>query len=193
MQTPYLQMQSTLGQIGLQSNRPPLQIKQPNADLTIKQEHVDTLKISTKASKLLIDQTEAFADAHLKDPIRSANEYYQKTKSKVAEYISKTVSQGMQLLKIENGGNVFPQLAAANSQLNPERQFQLKSMPNALRVKINYQPGELNIQVNRSEPDIQVKKNDPIISIPKWQTDAYIRQKNNLNIQAVGLSVNIQQ
>lgn len=193
MQMPYLQMQSVHGKIGMQSNRPQMQIQQKNAELTIKQEHGGTLRMSTRPSKLHIDQTEAFADANLKGPLRSSNEFTGRTKSEVAQYIAKTNQQGDQMMKIENGGNAIPRIAKANSELYPERELNIGYMPrNAFRVKFNYQPSELSINVSSSQPEINVRRNDPKISIPKWQSEVYVRQKNKLSIQAVGLQVNLQ-
>lgn len=194
MQVPYLQMSSVHGKIGLQQQRPPMQIKQPSADLTIKQEHVDHFKISKRPAKLTIDQTEAFADANLKGPLRSSNEFIAKTKQKVAQYISKTVQQGDQLQKIENGGGSakLAHISKANAEIFTQRSFGYGTMPrNAFQVKFHYQPSEISLNITSSMPDIQVRKNDPNISIPKWQTNAYVEQKNNLTIQAVGLQVNM--
>lgn len=193
MQVPSIQMQSVHGKIGLQSNHPQMQVRQQNAVLTINQDHVGKLKISTRPSKLNIDQTEAFADANLKGPVRSSNEFIARTKSEVGQYIAKTNQQGDQLMKIENGGNAIPRIAKANSEFFPQRDWNIGYMPrNAFRVKFNYQPSELSINVSSSQPEINVRRNDPNISIPKWQTDVYIRQKNNLTIQAIGLQVNTQ-
>lgn len=187
---PQLQMSSVLGQIGLQSNRPQMQIQQPNADLSIQQNH-STLKISKTASQLFIDQTEAFADAHLKGPLRSSNEFISKSKAKLAQFIAKTAQQGDQMMRIENGFGVIPRLAAVNSELYPERELNVGSLPRSTtQVKFDYRPSEIRLDVASGMPEINVKKNAPRISIPKWQSNAYIQQKNNLSIQVVGLNIN---
>lgn len=192
MQLPYLQISSVDGQIGMKAHRPPLEIKQPNADLSIKQDHFTTVQISHTASQLLIDQKEAFADANLKGPLRSSNEFISKIKQKVMEYISRTSSQGDQMMRIENGTEIFPRLAAQNSQLYPDRELNITSMPRPFQVKFQYTPSQVSFDVKNSQPEINVRRNEPKISIPKWQTDTYVRQKNNLNIQAIGLQVNLQ-
>lgn len=191
MQVPYLQMSSTLGQIGLQPNRPQMRIEQPKADLSITQNH-STMSISTKAGQLFIDQTEAFADAHLKGPLRSSNEFIAKTKGKVAQYIAKTAQQGDMMMRIENGYGAIPRIAAANSELYPERGLNLGVMPRPFSVKFHYEKGDVNVHVSDNSFNVRVQKNDPRISIPKWQSNAYVKQKNNLTIQVVGLNVNRQ-
>lgn len=190
MLVPYLQMSSVRGQVGLQQDRPSMQIQQPNADLSILQNH-STLKISKTASQLFIDQSEAFADAHLKGPLRSSNEFISKSKSKLAQYIAKTAGQGDQMMRIEHGFEMIPRIAAVNSELYPERELNVGSLPRSTsQVKFDYRPSEISLDVSSSMPEINVRKNDPRISIPKWQSNAYIQQKNNLSIQVVGLNIN---
>ncbi|UTW68524.1 hypothetical protein KHA80_12990 [Anaerobacillus sp. HL2] len=76
MQVPSLKINSKSCQICLPT-APPSEVKQKSADLSIKQE-MARIEISHTKSKLEIDQTEAFADANLKSPIRSANEFFLK-------------------------------------------------------------------------------------------------------------------
>ncbi|MFN7252522.1 MAG: DUF6470 family protein [Anaerobacillus sp.] len=192
MQVPYIQMNSVLGQIGLQPNRPQMQINQRNAELSIHQDH-STMSISTRASKLYIDQTEAFADAHLKGPLRSSNEFISKAEGKVAQYIAKTAQQGDMMMRIENGFGAIPRIAEINSELYPEKELNVGFLPRSTsQVKFNYVPSEVKIQVTSSMPEIHVRKNDPQISIPKWQSNAYVKQKNNLTMKVIGLNVNRQ-
>ncbi len=108
-----LDIQSTDAYTGLRSERPPMRIRQQSADLHIHQEHVGLIEISKTASKLFIDQTEAFADANLKSPLRMASEFWNHSKSHVAEYLAKTAQQGNQMMKIENGFGAFAQIAKA--------------------------------------------------------------------------------
>lgn len=189
MNLPRLEMSSTYAHIGMNSKRPPMSIRQPNADLQISQSHVN-LNIKRSNGTLTIDQSEAFASVDSKPPLRRANEFFAKTKSVVAKYISKTARQGDQIMRIEkNSGNAFAQIAAENSKLF-EHETKYNLAPKPLSVKMNYQLGELSVTVNPDRVDIKVQKRDPQITIPKWQADVYVRQKNNLTIRAVGLNVN---
>lgn len=195
MQVPSLHIQSTHGKIGLQSQRPHIQIQQHHAEFSIHQEHVDTLKISTRAGKMFIDQTEAFADANLKGGLRSSKEFLAKTNQKVSQYIQKKAHEGNQFMRIERsggGGAVIARIATQNSELYPERQAALTQMPRPFQVKFQFEPTQVNIQARRSEPNIHVNKREPTIQLPKWQVDAYVRQKNEINIQVVGLQLNQQ-
>ncbi|NEU30258.1 hypothetical protein GN156_05615 [bacterium LRH843] len=191
MNVPSIRIQSTDAQIGLRMNRPDMRIKQQNADLQIRQQHVGLIEISKTASKLHIDQTEAFADANLKSPLRMANEFWQKTTNEVMQYIAKTAQDGNQMLKIENGSGAIQRIAKANSE-RPPLQATFGYMPRSMsQVKFNYEPSKITMKAPYKEPDITVNLRPPQIEIPKWQTEAYMRQKNGISFEAVGGKVNL--
>ncbi len=192
MQVPHLQISSAHGQIGMNHHRPHIEIQQHDADLTIKQEHVATLQISQKAAKLSIDQTEAFADANLKGPLRSSNEFITKAKQNIMQYISKKSREGDQLMGIENGGEMIPRVAAQNSQLFPPVEVNMVQMPRPFQVKIHFEPNDLEIRVHKIEPDINVTKREPTIQHRPWQVNTYMRQKESITFEAVGVQVNQQ-
>ncbi len=186
---PSLHIETNDAEIGLHSQRPPMQIKQEQAELRIKQKHVDIIEISKTASQLYIDQTEAFADANLKSPLRMANEFWQKTKGEVLNYLAKTVQEGDEMMRIENGGGAIPRIAAQNSQITPS-ETTLAYMPRSMsQVKFSYVPSELTIKAPYDEPEITVTLRPPQIEIPTWQTNAYIKQKNRIHIEVVGANV----
>jgi len=179
-------------QTSLQSQRPLMRIHQPNADLQIDQELNGHFQISTTASKLFIDQTEAFADADLKGPMRRVDEFAARSKQNVLQYVAKTIQQGEQLKKIENGGNAIASLAQQNGERAP-KQYNVAMVPEHMgKVSFDYRPSEVSVQVNWGEPNIRVQKNDPQISIPRWETNAYLQQKNQIDFSVIGGSINRQ-
>lgn len=192
MQLTSLQIQQSDARIGLSSNRPGPQIKQQAADMQIQQNHNNLIEISTTASQMHIDQTEAFADANLKSPLRVANETAAKALQQVSKYVAKTAQQGDQLMKIEKGTGAFAQIAKANSERAP-KQANIGYMPKtADRVTFQFQPAQVNTQARENETDITVNRRAPQIEMPKWQSDVYIRQKNQISFQAVvGGQVNL--
>lgn len=191
MQLPSIDITQTNAQIALRSERPPVQVKQHQADLQIRQQHSGVLQISKKASKLYIDQTEAFADANLKSPLRLAKEFTAGSRGKVAQYVAKTAQQGNQMMRIENGTEAIQRLAKVNSE-RPERQLTLAFMPKSMsKVRFRYQPSELTVNAPRREPDIRVTPRKPDIEIPKWQSEAYLKQNNQISFQAIGVNVNL--
>lgn len=190
MQMPSISIQKSDASIGLRSHKPSMQIRQQAADLQIRQDHAGFISISTTASKLHIDQTEAFADANLKSQLRFAKDYLSQSASVVSQFVAKTAQQGEQLKRIENGTGAIARIAKQNS-VRPEPQVTLGFMPRSMsQVKFRYQPSDVRITAPHKEPDIKVTRREPQIEIPKWQTEAYVRQKNHIAFEAVGTMVN---
>ncbi|WP_062050211.1 DUF6470 family protein [Bacillus sp. JCM 19034] len=189
MQQVQLHIDQTLAQTGLRSVQPPMQIKQHQADLQISQEHTNLVEISTTARRLYIDQTEAFADANLKTPLRLSNEFYQRIRGTVMNYVAKTAREGEQLKKIENGNHAITHIAAQRGS-RPQKQANIAYMPNSMsKVSFDYQPSEVHIRARKSEANIHVTPQKPEIDIPKWGVDIYLQQKNQIAFQAVGTNV----
>ncbi|MGJ9385221.1 DUF6470 family protein [Salipaludibacillus sp. CF4.18] len=187
-----IQIQTQDAVTGMQQQRPPLSIKQRPADMQIEQELGSTLSISTTASKLYIDQTEAFADANLKSIFRRNEEFVAKAQQTASQYVAKTAQQGEMLKKIENGTNAIPQIAQQNGTREP-KQYNLAMVPEHMgKVKIDFQPAEVSIQSNWQKPKIHVQKNEPEITVPRWETNIYVQQKNSIQFDVIGGSVNRQ-
>lgn len=188
MNVPYLEISSTYAQIGLKFQRPPMTIRQPSTDMEIKQTHADNIQITNENGTLTIDQSEAFASIGHLPPLQRADKFYAQSIPKAHEFMAKMRQEGDRLMKIEDGGNPIAEIAAEESKLI-EHEVDLRLAPKPLSVKIHYEPGEFRVDVKPDRIDINVQKNDPEITIPKWQAEVYIRQKNSLMIRAVGLYV----
>ncbi len=186
-----LDIQKQDAYIGLRSNRPNIRIQQNQADMHIRQKHSGIIEISTTASQLFIDQTEAFADANLKSPLRVANEFWQKAQSTASQYVAQKAQEGEQLKHIENGQGAIAHIAKANSQLT-KTEVGLGFMPTSMsQVKFDYQPSRVSLHAPYQEVEISVQKRPPQIDIPKWQVEAYVQQKNQISFRAVGGNVNM--
>nr|WP_090891234.1 DUF6470 family protein [Evansella caseinilytica] len=192
MNVPHLNIQSQHAQIGLQQHQPEMSIKQRGADLRIDQELVGTLRISTTASRLYIDQSEAFADADLKGPLRRGKEWGTKGKQSVLEYIAKTARDGERLKKIENGTNVLSELARESGQLKVKEAHFTMVPKDIFRVRFDYVPSDVRISVDWPDPQIEVRRNDPDIRIPKWQSKVYLQQKNWIAFSVEGSTISKQ-
>ncbi|UOE93806.1 DUF6470 family protein [Alkalihalobacillus sp. LMS39] len=190
MQLPYLDITTTDAKIGMKSNTPPIRISQRDADVTMRGNGVDHIKISTTASQLFIDQSAAFADAGLKGPLRRADEHAQKTTSKIYEFMAKKMQQGDAMMKIENGSNVIPRLAVEDGKLF-DFNLQYKQMPTGTeKVRFNYSPSKVSIEGPQNRLDINVNIHKPQYQVSKWQTDVYVQQKESIHFSVVGLNVN---
>ncbi|WP_054636901.1 DUF6470 family protein [Thalassobacillus sp. C254] len=190
MEMPVIHITQIPGETGRSSHRPHLQIHTPFPNMHIEQEHHDLVHISTTASKLFIDQSEAFADAGLKTPLRAANEHIQKASQQTAEYIALKNAEGEQLKKIEHGTGAIQRIARERTQ--PEQsELHLEYMPkHAFRVSFDFQPFTVSIQANPKETTVHVEKREPEIKVDRWETQAYMKQKPSLSFQVVGSHVN---
>lgn len=189
MQLPYLEHSSTRAYIGLKANRPHPEIKQHQADLQIRQEHVASFKLEITHGELHIDQSEAFAEADLKGILRRNNEYIQKAKQNGLNYIAKASQEGDRLMRIEHGYGKIEEISASkNEPTHYETNIDL--VPKPFQVKINYTPGSVKVRSGEAPLDINVTPRKPDIQFQKWQAETYIRQQNSLHFRAVGLNVN---
>ncbi|RXJ02284.1 hypothetical protein DS745_07800 [Anaerobacillus alkaliphilus] len=193
MQLPSIQIRSTNAQIGVQSQRPHLHISRGHADITIRQEHA-AIDIQTTPARLTINQREAFASANLKHVYRLNEEFAAKGRSNAAQVTAKYAREGDQMMRIENGsgGDIFAHLAKIDSILFTEKQATIAQMPRPFSVKTNYQPANLNIRFSGGNVTTNANPRETEISHRKWQTDVYLKQKQSISFQAVGINVNQQ-
>lgn len=190
MNFPTINYTITNAELGLRHIRPEARIRQPQADLEITQPQAD-LQIKVTPSKLNIDQSEAFADMDYKGPLRRTREWVEKALQEYNSNVSRTAQQGDQMMRIENGGGAIPRIAKENGE-PPLKEQGLGYLPkDRFRVKIDYQPAELEVKVTPREPIINSRMNKPIIDIPRWQVNHYMKQMPSVEFETVGQQVDI--
>ncbi|WP_121663633.1 DUF6470 family protein [Metabacillus litoralis] len=180
MRIPQIRLESTKAQIGLKTINAVNNIKQPKADLSIEQPKAE-LTIRTTPSKLTIDQTQARADVDLKSVVKRMEEFSQKGYQDLLAGIARRAQQGIELMKIENGGNPIATQAKQNSQ-KPMKEFGLGFIPSHGSVKISYEPARVDIEVAPNKPKIHVNVNKPIMEYEPGKVEVSLKQKNELNI-----------
>lgn len=189
MQLPRLELTNTQALLGIEHQRTTTEIRQPNAKITMNQPKSDVEIIKTKG-KLEIDQSEAFADANLKNPLRLTKEWAQRAKQKLLQNLSKEMSEGRRLMEIEKQKeSVIPQIAKENSEIEL-KEIGLGFMPkSAEQIKFYYEPSELKIKVNTENLKIDVKTHQPIIKFNPGDLHIYLKQKASLHIQVIGTTI----
>ncbi|MBU9721727.1 MULTISPECIES: DUF6470 family protein [Bacillaceae] len=192
MNLPQVLIETGRAEIGRQYSKPQMSISQRNAVMSVDQDLAGRLHISTTASKLFIDQAEAFADADLKSPLRRVKENAAKGMQNISQYVAKTAREGEQLKRIENGGNALAQIARQNGERQLPEVGQGTIPGNAFKVKFDYTPSEVSVNVEWPDPNIQFQTFEPEIHIPRWETSAYLKQKEWINFTVVGANVNQQ-
>lgn len=184
MQIPQLRVDQTFAELGLKQQQATMQMRQPMADLSLKQPLAE-LEIHISDSKLEIDQTEAFADANLKSPLRMASEWVSKAKQTALQSVAQKVQEGNRLMKIEHQkqGSVIPQIAKEKS-IEPPKSFKLGYMPSSpFHVKFNYTPSDVQVDAKVSKAVVKANTNEPIIHFNKGDLSIYLRQKASISMK----------
>ncbi|WP_394186917.1 DUF6470 family protein [Metabacillus halosaccharovorans] len=180
MKVPQIRLESTTAQIGLQTRNAINNIQQPKADLSIEQPKAE-LSIKTTRSKLTIDQSQARADVDLKSIAKRKEEFAQKGYQDLLAGIARRAQEGVELMKIENGGNPIASQAKQNSQ-KPRKEFGLGFIPSAGSVKVQYDPAKVDIDIKQNKPKIDVKVNKPIYEYEAGGVDVTLERRNELKI-----------
>jgi hypothetical protein len=183
MQIPQLRIDQSFAELGLKQQQATMQIRQPMAELSLKQPMAE-LKIHISESKLEIDQTEAFADANLKSPLRMANEWVSKAKQKAMQNVAQKVQEGNRLMKIEHQNeSIIPQIAKEKS-MDPPKPFKLGYMPSSpFHVKFNYTPSDVQVDAKVSKAVVKANTKEPIIHFNQGDLSVYLRQKASIRMK----------
>ncbi|MEK4146238.1 DUF6470 family protein [Robertmurraya sp. FSL W8-0741] len=189
MKLPRLEIDSQLAYLGLNKSRSTIEIRQPKADMSLNQPQPEVEYMKTD-SKLEIDQTEAFADANLKNPLRVVKEWAAKAKQKALQSIAENAVEGNRLMRIEGQRkSAIPEIARENSEPD-QMQFNIGYMPSSAdKVKFSYQPSTIEIKVHRGNFNIDIKPNEPIIKYNPGNLQIYLKQKASMQIRAVGAAL----
>lgn len=190
MNFPYLKMDSKFARLGLNTMTGEQIINQTPAEITIEQPHAE-LSIETIKGKLSIDQSKAWEDLDLKSIKKRIEEFAQHGFRDNMEGIARQAQQGDQLMKIEDKGNVIAIQAETNSRLR-EAEFNIGWIPSPFSVRISYEPAILNINWKRNNPLVTAKVNEPNIEYVPGKVSGEMLQYQELNIEVVGLNLNIQ-
>lgn len=156
MKLDQVQIHTTDAKVDLQITKPIQHIEQPRAQQHIEQPAA-TLEIHSEAAKLFVDSSQAYRDLGLLTPKESVEQYAKKGKEKVMEGIVRRASEGDQMMNISNNaGNAIQQIAASKVFPAPP-QMAITWKPSVGAVKIHYQAGSLDINIQQHKPKIDVQ------------------------------------
>lgn len=180
MNIPQIQLQSTRGQIGLTTQRAIQQIEQPIADLDLQQPKAE-MSIRTTKSELSIDSVEMRESLDLMSSRSRTAEVAQYSKQTAMEGLARRVQEGIELMKIENGGNPLAEQAKRTGR-QPYSNLGIKFIPQADSVKINFTPGSADIQVKPQKVINNTKINKPIHNYTPGKVNVEMQQYPSLKI-----------
>ena len=160
MNIPKLQIQSTKAQIGLIIQKPVQEIDQANANLDLQQPKAE-MSIQTTDSKLTIDARAARESADYKSSLSRTREIAKKSIQDALEGTARRAQEGDELMQIENDGNPLANQAKRRGP-QPYSSLNIKFIPQANSVNINYQPSTVDIQVEPQKVINNTTTNKPI-------------------------------
>ena len=180
MNFPKLHIQSTPARLGLNIQKPVQRIEQPRANLDIQQpQAIQTMKKTDP--RLSIDTTEARADIDLKSGPRRVKEFAAEGLQAAIEGVGRRAQEGMLLMKIENGGNAIYTIAKQSGR-QPYSSLGIKFVPSYGSVKVDFEPGSIDIQVEPQKVINNSKANKPIIDYTPGKVTGEMLQHASLKI-----------
>ncbi|WP_432354585.1 DUF6470 family protein [Sporosarcina sp. A2] len=184
MTVPQIQVQTTPGKLGLTIDKPVQQIEQPKATME-QQQPAAILEISTTPSQLSIDTTAVREDIDQKSSFRRTEEYAQLGRQAAMDGVGRRASEGQQLLKIENGGNVIADLAKQNGT-PPPAPLGIRFIGDRSKIQMSFTPGKANIHATPQKPILNVQVNKPIHTYTPGKVTANMEQYPSIQIDWKG-------
>lgn len=180
MNIPKLQIQSTKAQIGLNIQKPVQEIQQPKANLVL-QQPAAILSINTTKSKLSIDAYAARESRDYKNSISRTREIAQRSHQESLEGIARRAQEGKQLMSFENGGNPIAEQAKTRGR-QPYSSLNIKFIPQAGSVKVNFEPARVDINVEPQKVINNTTINKPIHNYSPGKVNIEMLQYPSLKI-----------
>ncbi len=185
-----LRINTTNAMIGIQTTPGKMNISQPAPDVQMHTEH-PRVEIESTLPKVQIDQSQCFAEAGLKNFLDLTRESAQIGQQALMRGIERRGRQGDDLANIQNGFQAIPNQAEENAFELFTKEFNIGTVPKS-RPQIDLIEGQVNIQVREGKVNTNVKINKPIIDYTRGKVDIYLRQRNSIDIQYVGSSIDKQ-
>lgn len=185
MKVPSIQMESRFGRINIEQTPAKIDIRQTNATQTIEQPKAE-MNIKNSKGNMQIDQSQAWEERNLMSTIQLNKRHAQEGLSAIKEGVARRAEQGTQLIKIETGTNGIAEQAVKNGH-RQFKQLGIKYVPSPFSVKINYKPGDLNIDIQPRKPIIDVQINKSELSFRRGNVHISMSQYPALQISVIDL------
>jgi Family of unknown function (DUF6470) len=185
MNFPQIRLESTSASIGIKTSPGKLEVETTPPSLDIQQPKA-RMEIERRPSKLTIDQTEARADMDLKSVRRRIEDFGRQGYEDWLAGLARMSQDGDELMMIENGGNAIADQAKRNSK-DPVYDFNIGWIPSSGSVKIQYDPGEVNVNFEPQKVINNTQVVKPHINVSKGQVDISLQKYADLQIDFVNL------
>lgn len=188
MQVPQIRIYSQMAQIEIHTKDAELHIQQPKAELSIQQPPAD-VNIHITPGKLTIDQSQAFAEMNVIPVLQWNKKHAEKGKKAIIDGIARRAQEGRELMEIENGNKSIIEQAKRNSE-REMKQLGITFIPSRFSVKTDYDPAQVEIEVERNEPIIEAKTHQrAIFRYVPWSVETALKQHPELEIEFINITV----
>lgn len=184
MQVPRIEITRQQIQLDMKTIPAEQRIEQRLADLKIEQPAA-TLEISTTKPTLDINLDQFWADLGFKKTSVLIEEYASRGHEELLSGIARRAQEGRKLMLSAGKGQGAQTIQSiAKENYGPKRPgpINIKFIPSYQSVKIQYDSGNLEIQVQPQKPKIDVAVQKPIHEYTKGKTQIEVLQYPSLNI-----------
>lgn len=183
MQLPRLEIRQTFARLGLETTRPVQEIEQPKPDLGLTQRPA-RFTIERVPGRLVIDQSQAWAERGLKDPLTLTRDFAAEGREAALEGIARIAEEGDRLQAVETGENAIAAIAT-DKALPPPADFTIAFIPSPGSVKIRYEPTRLMLHWELGGAFFDPKTYRAVHRYIPGKVNPYLLQKNQLIIRVI--------
>nr|WP_106783724.1 DUF6470 family protein [Lysinibacillus timonensis] len=180
MNVPKLQIHTINAKLNLSIQQPKQYIEQPPAELEIKQPPAE-ITINVEEGQLFIDASQARSDYGFATIRELEKRVAQKGYQDLLDGIARRAREGFQLMNIGKNSNALQSIAKSKTSPN-SKPLGITFIPSANSVKIEYQPADVQINVQTKEPIINSKINKPIHNYTPGKVDIEMLQYPSVSI-----------
>lgn len=162
-------------------------IVQTLADFEMNQKHAK-VHIESEPIRILIDQSQCFNEAGLKDLAAFGDETAQLGKQAAAEFIDRTVSEGNTLAAIASKADAVAEIAASNFIQTYD--FNIDFIPKS-RPKFEMVGGNVDISVDEGYVNIYTKANKPEVDVEVGNVEFYMKQHPEIHFSYEGKEIDL--
>lgn len=184
MNVPRIQIDQTMYKLGWETQGPSYTFEPGRTTFTIEQEPAE-INVERTQPRVLIDQSECWADMDRKNVFRRIAESASDGKQQVFNFIADVNAKGEQLGAIENKGNVIGNIARGKKML-PETEVAFRNVPGNFSLRMQGIPGETHVNWQPDRLRFNVQSSPWQHTYEKGKFEYYTQQKNRLQIQVVG-------
>ncbi|MBT2764794.1 DUF6470 family protein [Paenibacillus sp. ISL-20] len=184
MNIPRIQIQQGYSKIGLETTKGQHSIEQPKPSLNMRQQR-GKLEMERTSSELKIDSSRAWSALGVA-PIAEMNDRIAQSSYQISMHnIAEIARNGDRMMAIQEGGNVFAEIARENVFKDRPR-IEVTGEPGYDNVDITFIPGQVNTTYIPGEVTFNPETHKPVIDYQLGKVNTYLTQKNYINISVIG-------